>query len=211
MPASLLASCCFKDSPRFIRDRGRHRPPIPHAFFLHELQPPYLALFLFIVLPPSLPLALSTYIFRPPSLSLSPFFSISPSSSLRNECLVFVHVLLLCVHMTPLAFSHLLPSPHQPFLSFGVGLPLCLCQVSPTDVEEGMRVGVDRTKYSVQIPLPPKIDPTVRHSHAFFSCFCPYSRSASLAFFLFFFKFGARGLFRMVIFVLWFVESATVS
>lgn len=35
-------------------------------------------------------------------------------------------------------------------------------QVSPTDVEEGMRVGVDRTKYSVQIPLPPKIDPTVR-------------------------------------------------
>lgn len=35
-------------------------------------------------------------------------------------------------------------------------------KVSPTDVEEGMRVGVDRTKYSVQIPLPPKIDPTVR-------------------------------------------------
>ena len=24
-----------------------------------------------------------------------------------------------------------------------------------------MRVGVDRTKYSIQIPLPPKIDPTV--------------------------------------------------
>lgn len=35
-------------------------------------------------------------------------------------------------------------------------------KVSPTDVEEGMRVGVDRTKYSVKIPLPPKIDPTVR-------------------------------------------------
>ncbi|CAM9516003.1 unnamed protein product [Sphacelaria rigidula] len=34
-------------------------------------------------------------------------------------------------------------------------------KVAPTDVEEGMRVGVDRTKYSVQIPLPPKIDPTV--------------------------------------------------
>jgi 26S proteasome regulatory subunit T1 len=33
--------------------------------------------------------------------------------------------------------------------------------VSPTDIEEGMRVGVDRTKYSIQIPLPPKIDPTV--------------------------------------------------
>lgn len=34
-------------------------------------------------------------------------------------------------------------------------------KVSPTDVEEGMRVGVDRTKYSIQLPLPPKIDPTV--------------------------------------------------
>eukprot|EP00611_Tribonema_gayanum_P018209 TRINITY_DN3129_c0_g1_i2.p1 TRINITY_DN3129_c0_g1~~TRINITY_DN3129_c0_g1_i2.p1 ORF type:complete len:437 (-),score=188.73 TRINITY_DN3129_c0_g1_i2:96-1406(-) len=34
-------------------------------------------------------------------------------------------------------------------------------KVSPTDIEEGMRVGVDRTKYSIQIPLPPKIDPTV--------------------------------------------------
>lgn len=34
-------------------------------------------------------------------------------------------------------------------------------KVSPTDVEEGMRVGVDRNKYQIQIPLPPKIDPTV--------------------------------------------------
>lgn len=34
-------------------------------------------------------------------------------------------------------------------------------KVSPTDIEESMRVGVDRTKYSIQIPLPPKIDPTV--------------------------------------------------
>mmetsp|Transcript_16353 Transcript_16353/g.30576 ORF Transcript_16353/g.30576 Transcript_16353/m.30576 type:complete len:438 (+) Transcript_16353:107-1420(+) len=34
-------------------------------------------------------------------------------------------------------------------------------KVAPTDVEEGMRIGVDRTKYSIQIPLPPKIDPTV--------------------------------------------------
>ncbi|KAL1935852.1 hypothetical protein VTP01DRAFT_4992 [Rhizomucor pusillus] len=33
--------------------------------------------------------------------------------------------------------------------------------VSPTDIEEGMRVGVDRTKYQIQIPLPPKIDPSV--------------------------------------------------
>ena len=34
-------------------------------------------------------------------------------------------------------------------------------KVSPTDIEEGMRVGVDRSRYSIQIPLPPKIDPTV--------------------------------------------------
>merc|ERR1712023_514536 len=34
-------------------------------------------------------------------------------------------------------------------------------KVSPTDIEEGMRVGVDRSKYSIQIPLPPKTDPTV--------------------------------------------------
>eukprot|EP00554_Chaetoceros_debilis_P005791 CAMPEP_0194075172 /NCGR_PEP_ID=MMETSP0149-20130528/2199_1 /TAXON_ID=122233 /ORGANISM="Chaetoceros debilis, Strain MM31A-1" /LENGTH=458 /DNA_ID=CAMNT_0038755551 /DNA_START=55 /DNA_END=1431 /DNA_ORIENTATION=- len=34
-------------------------------------------------------------------------------------------------------------------------------KVAPTDIEEGMRVGVDRQKYSIQIPLPPKIDPTV--------------------------------------------------
>ncbi|KAF8819266.1 putative 26S proteasome regulatory subunit 7 [Cardiosporidium cionae] len=34
-------------------------------------------------------------------------------------------------------------------------------KVAPQDIEEGMRVGVDRTKYKIQIPLPPKIDPTV--------------------------------------------------
>eukprot|EP00798_Chlamydomonas_sp_ICE-L_P003964 gene3964-14045_t len=34
-------------------------------------------------------------------------------------------------------------------------------KVAPTDIEEGMRVGVDRSKYQIQIPLPPKIDPTV--------------------------------------------------
>jgi len=33
--------------------------------------------------------------------------------------------------------------------------------VAPTDIQEGMRVGVDRTKYSIQVPLPPKIDATV--------------------------------------------------
>lgn len=34
-------------------------------------------------------------------------------------------------------------------------------KVSPTDIEEGMRVGIDRNKYQIQIPLPPRIDPTV--------------------------------------------------
>mmetsp|Transcript_20876 Transcript_20876/g.37001 ORF Transcript_20876/g.37001 Transcript_20876/m.37001 type:complete len:443 (+) Transcript_20876:217-1545(+) len=34
-------------------------------------------------------------------------------------------------------------------------------KLSPTDIEESMRVGVDRAKYSIQIPLPPKIDPSV--------------------------------------------------
>ncbi|XP_063933161.1 26S proteasome regulatory subunit 7-like isoform X2 [Zophobas morio] len=34
-------------------------------------------------------------------------------------------------------------------------------RVSPTDIDEGMRVGVDRNKYQIQIPLPPKIDAAV--------------------------------------------------
>jgi 26S proteasome regulatory subunit T1 len=34
-------------------------------------------------------------------------------------------------------------------------------KVSPTDIEEGMRVGVDRAKYSIQMPLPPPIDASV--------------------------------------------------
>jgi len=33
--------------------------------------------------------------------------------------------------------------------------------VAPTDVEESMRVGVERNKYTIQLPLPPKIDPSV--------------------------------------------------
>eukprot|EP01029_Cantina_marsupialis_P005810 TRINITY_DN1630_c0_g1_i2.p1 TRINITY_DN1630_c0_g1~~TRINITY_DN1630_c0_g1_i2.p1 ORF type:complete len:349 (+),score=114.33 TRINITY_DN1630_c0_g1_i2:334-1380(+) len=33
--------------------------------------------------------------------------------------------------------------------------------VAPTDIEEGMRVGVEQVKYSIQLPLPPKIDPMV--------------------------------------------------
>uniref|UniRef100_A0A915P0S4 26S proteasome regulatory subunit 7 n=1 Tax=Meloidogyne floridensis TaxID=298350 RepID=A0A915P0S4_9BILA len=36
-----------------------------------------------------------------------------------------------------------------------------LRQVAPTDIEEGMRVGVDRNKYQIHIPLPAKIDPSV--------------------------------------------------
>ena len=34
-------------------------------------------------------------------------------------------------------------------------------KASPTDIDEDMRVGVDRVKYAIQIPLPPRIDPTV--------------------------------------------------
>lgn len=33
--------------------------------------------------------------------------------------------------------------------------------VAPTDVEDGMRVGVDRSKFKIKVPLPPKIDPSV--------------------------------------------------
>uniref|UniRef100_A0A914H3L4 26S proteasome regulatory subunit 7 n=2 Tax=Globodera TaxID=31242 RepID=A0A914H3L4_GLORO len=33
--------------------------------------------------------------------------------------------------------------------------------VAPTDIEEGMRVGVDRIKYQIRLPLPAKIDATV--------------------------------------------------
>ncbi|MES1905419.1 MAG: 26S protease regulatory subunit 7 [Paramarteilia canceri] len=34
-------------------------------------------------------------------------------------------------------------------------------KLTPTDVDEGMRVGVDRSKYQIQIPLPTKIDSSV--------------------------------------------------
>eukprot|EP01062_Namystynia_karyoxenos_P082868 TRINITY_DN941_c0_g1_i1.p2 TRINITY_DN941_c0_g1~~TRINITY_DN941_c0_g1_i1.p2 ORF type:complete len:442 (+),score=166.83 TRINITY_DN941_c0_g1_i1:116-1441(+) len=34
-------------------------------------------------------------------------------------------------------------------------------KVAPTDIEEGMRVGCDRNKYQIKIPLPPRIDPSV--------------------------------------------------
>lgn len=41
-------------------------------------------------------------------------------------------------------------------------------QVAPTDIEEGMRVGVDRNKYQIHIPLPPKIDPSVTMMQVWF-------------------------------------------
>jgi len=34
-------------------------------------------------------------------------------------------------------------------------------KLSPTDVEEGMRVGVEKKRYRITLPLPPKIDPSV--------------------------------------------------
>jgi hypothetical protein len=34
-------------------------------------------------------------------------------------------------------------------------------KVSPTDIEEGMRVGVTPAKYEIKLPLPPRIDPSV--------------------------------------------------
>ncbi len=30
--------------------------------------------------------------------------------------------------------------------------------LSPTDVEEGMRIGVEKKKYKIVLPLPPKIE-----------------------------------------------------
>jgi 26S proteasome regulatory subunit T1 len=34
-------------------------------------------------------------------------------------------------------------------------------KVAPTDIEESMRVGVERSKYQIMLPLPPRIDPSV--------------------------------------------------
>ena len=44
------------------------------------------------------------------------------------------------------------------FAKFVVGLS---DKVAASDIEEGMRVGVDHQKYQICIPLPPKIDPSV--------------------------------------------------
>ena len=43
-------------------------------------------------------------------------------------------------------------------------------KVSPTDIEEGMRVGVDRTKYSIQVATP-SFPPSLPPSFLSFSCF----------------------------------------
>ena len=43
-------------------------------------------------------------------------------------------------------------------MKFVVGLGK---RVSPTDVEEGMRVGLGKTRYSIEVPLPPPIDASV--------------------------------------------------
>ncbi|KAG0671580.1 26S proteasome regulatory subunit 7, partial [Kluyveromyces marxianus] len=48
--------------------------------------------------------------------------------------------------------------PLQQIAKFVVGLGE---RVSPTDIEEGMRVGVDRSKHQIELPLPPRIDPSV--------------------------------------------------
>ncbi|KAL3676787.1 hypothetical protein R1sor_026735 [Riccia sorocarpa] len=46
-----------------------------------------------------------------------------------------------------------------PPIRFVVGLGL---KVAPIDIEEGMRVGVERgNKYQIQLPLPPRVDPKV--------------------------------------------------
>ena len=33
--------------------------------------------------------------------------------------------------------------------------------VAPSDIEEGMRIGVEHNKYAIKLPLPPRIDPSV--------------------------------------------------
>ena len=55
-------------------------------------------------------------------------------------------------------------------------------QVASTDIEEGMRVGVDRNKYQIHIPLPPKIDPsvTMMQVRIFHTCLSELLKSLSL-------------------------------
>jgi 26S proteasome regulatory subunit T1 len=44
--------------------------------------------------------------------------------------------------------------------------------VASTDVEEGMRVGVDRQTYKIMLPLPAKIDPSVTMMQVRWCCCC---------------------------------------
>jgi len=46
--------------------------------------------------------------------------------------------------------------PHMAKFVVGLGE-----KVAPTDIEEGMRVGIDQSKFSIQIPLPSKVDAAV--------------------------------------------------
>ena len=49
-------------------------------------------------------------------------------------------------------------------------------KVAPTDIEEGMRVGVERQKYTIMLPLPPRIDPTVTMMQVSISASCDLAR-----------------------------------
>ena len=75
-----------------------------------------------------------------------------PPSFFLSALTLDARLLLPLGHSTP----PLSPPKHPTQFVVGLGE-----KVAPTDIEEGMRVGVDRAKYSIQIPLPPKIDPTV--------------------------------------------------
>ncbi|KAJ9687815.1 hypothetical protein PVL29_013856 [Vitis rotundifolia] len=46
----------------------------------------------------------------------------------------------------------------KPTATYVVGLG---AKVSPTDIDEGMRVGIDRITRQIELPLPPKINPSV--------------------------------------------------
>lgn len=46
--------------------------------------------------------------------------------------------------------------PHMAKFVVGLGE-----RVAPTDIEEGMRVGIDRANYTIQLPLPSRVDASV--------------------------------------------------
>ncbi len=82
-----------------------------------------------------------------PCLELLIHFMLPPSS--------FFFPLIACMSACPFhpqhppRFCRYVINVRQ-IAKFVVGL---LPKVSPTDIEEGMRVGVDRTKYFIQVPL----------------------------------------------------------